>query len=60
MIAPSYIASIVAVLMGLQQFFGLEFTNDQWTSSIVVISGLVVAIRQVITGRSTIVGSRPK
>jgi hypothetical protein len=58
--APSYIAGIVTVLMGLQSFFGLSFASEQWTAVIVVISGVVVAVRQYMTGRSTLAGTRPE
>ena len=58
--APSYIASIVGIVMGLQSLFGLDFTSDQWTAAIVVVCGIVVAARQYLTGRSTLLGARPK
>jgi drug/metabolite transporter (DMT)-like permease len=57
--APSYIAGIVVVVMGVQSFLGLDFTSEQWTGAIVVLCGVVVAVRQLITGRSTLLGSRP-
>lgn len=58
--AYSYIASIVAILMGLQSFIGLDFAPDQWTAAVTVIVGVIVAIRQIINKRSTIVGARPE
>lgn len=58
-VAPSYIAGLVAVVMGLQSFFGFDFVAEQWTSFFLVGSGIVVAIRQLITGRANIFGGRP-
>jgi len=60
MVAPSYIAAIVAVLMGVQNFLGLDFAPEEWNTALLVIVGLVVAFRQVITGRATPLGMRPK
>ena len=57
--APSYIASIVTVLVGLQALLGLDFTSEQWTAAITVILGLFVMVRQLITGKSNILGVRP-
>lgn len=58
-IAPSYIAGIVSVLIGVQSFLGLDFAPDQWEAAIVVLVGVVVAVRQILTGRSTVLGGRP-
>lgn len=58
--ATSYIAALVSIVMGVQSFLGLSFTSDQWTSAIIVICGIVVAIRQLITGRATLLGGRPQ
>ena len=57
--APSYVASIVTVLVGLQALLGLDFTSEQWTSTITVLLGLFVMLRQVITGKSNLFGVRP-
>ena len=58
--APSYIAAIVAILMGGQSFVGLDFVPEQWTTFLMVLMGLIVAVRQVVTGRSTLLGGRPE
>jgi type IV secretory pathway VirB2 component (pilin) len=58
--SPTYLAAIVSIIMGAQQFFGLDFTNEDWTAAIVVISGIIIALRQWLTGRSTFMGTRPK
>ena len=60
MVAPSYIVAIVTVLIGVQSFFGLNFLPEQWTAFIMVAGGLVVAVRQIWTGKSTWLGSRPQ
>ena len=60
MIAPSYIAGIVTVLIGLQSLLGLDFAPEQWEATIVVLTGIVVAARQLLTGRSNLLGGRPQ
>ncbi|MDO8094417.1 MAG: hypothetical protein Q6360_13145 [Candidatus Brocadiales bacterium] len=57
-IAPSYVAGVVAVVVSLQSILGLSFTSDQWTAAIVVVCGIVVAVRQVLNGRSSWFGVR--
>lgn len=59
-LAPTYIASIVGVIIGLQSMLGLDFAPEQWTAFILVLLGLFNAARQVITGRSTLGGKRPE
>jgi len=58
--APSYIAAIVAVLFGGQSLLGLDFAPEMLTAAVTVIVGIVVAIRQIASGRSTALGSRPE
>ena len=58
-IAPSYIAAVVAVLVNVQSFAGLALTSDELTTTITVVCTIVVAIRQVITGKSNLIGGRP-
>ena len=58
--APSYFAAIAAVLVNLQGLVGLDFLSEQWVMFLTVAFGIVIAVRQVITGRSTIVGARPQ
>jgi len=57
--APSYIAAIAAILVNLQGLLGLDFLPDQWVMFLTVGFGIVIAIRQILTGRSTVVGKRP-
>jgi hypothetical protein len=57
--APSYIAGVVSIIVALQPLLGLNFLPEQWTAAIIVVSGIVVAARQIINGRSTWFGSRP-
>lgn len=59
-LAPSYVASVVSIIMAFQSLIGLNFASEQWTAVIVVVCGIVVAIRQIITGRSTLGGTRPE
>lgn len=58
--APSYLAAVVSILLNMQGMLGLEFTSDEITATITVLAGLVIAIRQVVTGRSTVLGGRPQ
>ena len=60
MVAPSYIAGIVAILVGAQSLLGLDFAPEMWTSAIMVIMGVFVAVRQILTKRSTLIGGRPE
>lgn len=60
MVAPSYVAAVVSIVMGLQSLVGLDFASEQWTAFIMVCMGIVVAVRQLMTGRSTLMGSRPE
>ena len=57
--APSYLASIVAIVVGIQPLLGLSFTSDQWSAAIVVLCGIFITVRQVITGKSNWFGGRP-
>ena len=59
-LAPSFVASAVAIIVGIQPLLGLSFTSDQWSTTIMVVCALVVVVRQVMTGKSTWFGSRPK
>lgn len=56
--APSYIASIVAIIVGVQPILGLQFTSEEWSSAIIVVCGIVVAVRQIVSGRATWFGGR--
>lgn len=58
--APTYISGVVLVLMGVQPLLGLQFTNDEWTGFITMICGIVIAVRQIVTGRATWFGGRPR
>lgn len=58
-IAPSYVASIVSIIMVFQQAVGLNLASETWTGFIVVVCSVVVAIRQIITNRATPFGGRP-
>lgn len=57
--APTYIASLVGIIMAFQSFIGLDFASEQWTMFILMVVGIFTAIRQLITGRSTLLGGRP-
>ena len=59
-LAPSFVASAVAIIVNLQSVVGLSFTSSEWTAAITVVCGIVVVVRQVVTGRSTLWGGRPK
>jgi len=59
MIAPTAVAGIVAFLVGIQSIIGLDFLPEQWTGFILVAFGIFSYIRQVITGKSTLLGMRP-
>lgn len=58
-LAPSYIAAIVAILFNLQGLLGLDLTSADLTATVSVLAAVVVAIRQLVNGRSTLGGMRP-
>lgn len=57
--APTFVASAVSIIMAFQSLVGLDFVSEQWTAFIVVIMGIISAVRQYTTGRSTLLGGRP-
>ena len=58
-IAPSYIAAIVGILAVIFPNIELDALNTTVNTIVVVGSLIVVAVRQVLTGRSTLKGQRP-
>lgn len=58
--APSYIAAIVGILSAVLPMLGVDIAPESLTTTITVLSLVVVAVRQLITGRSTLGGTRPK
>ena len=58
-IAPSYIAAIVGILAVIFPNIELDALNTTVNTIVVVGSLMVVAVRQVLTGRSTLKGQRP-
>ena len=64
MVAPSYIAAAVVVLSQLLPLIGVNVGGEELTTTIntliAIAGGLVVLWRQIASGRSTIVGGRPR
>lgn len=62
--APSYIAAAATLLVGILALFGkvVTFENAQSVITAVVIIGgpLVIMFRQWYTGKSTLLGARPR
>lgn len=61
--APTYIASIVLLLAQLLPLIGIEIESEALTTTITtvvsIVAGLVVAYRQLTTGRATLLGLKP-
>lgn len=62
--APSYIATIAALLAQVLKLLGIEVGDEQLTNAIVTVitigAGLVVVFRQLTEGRSNLFGVKPK
>lgn len=62
--APTFIASAIAVVANLLQLAGINVGSDALmttvTTIITIVSGVVILLRQVQTGRATAFGARPK
>lgn len=63
-IAPSYLAGVVVVLVQLLSFLGINIGSAELTTTIETLltlgAGLVVIYRQLTQGRSTLSGIKPK
>jgi hypothetical protein len=64
MFAPSYIAAAALLITEMAKLGGFVGDVDQVSGAIVlvlqVVSALVVAYRQIVGGRSTVFGTRPR
>lgn len=62
--APSYIATVAALLAQVLKLLGIEVGDEQLTNAIVTIitigAGLVVVFRQLTEGHSNVFGVKPK
>lgn len=57
--APSYVAALVGVMSLLFPDIPVDSLNTTANTLIAIIGFIVVAVRQVQTGRSTVAGTRP-
>ena len=64
MIAPSYLAAVVAIAVQVLSFLGINVGSEELTTTITtiitVLAGLVVMYRQLTEGRSTLMGVKPR
>ena len=64
MLAPSYVAAAVSILVNVLSYVGITVGSDALTTTITTLvtvgTGLFIMYRQLSTGRSTIGGTRPK
>jgi len=62
--APSYLAAIILVVTQALPFLGIHIAGADLTTTVntivALVAGLVVAYRQISTGRSTFAGTRPQ
>lgn len=62
--APSYAAMAVTVIAQLLALFGVQVGSEELTTTITTLvtigTALLVMYRQVVTGRSTVLGGRPQ
>lgn len=63
-IAPSYIAGVVVVLVQVLSFLGINIGSEALTTTLETLltvgAGLVILYRQLTEGRSTLAGTKPK
>lgn len=63
-IAPTYIAGIVVLLVQILGFLGIEVGSEALTTTLETLftvgAGLVIIYRQLTEGRSTLAGTKPK
>lgn len=62
--APTYITALATLLVGIAAIWGkvipIDTAQALVTAAVFIVGPLVVMIRQVWTGRSTVYGSRPE
>jgi hypothetical protein len=62
--APTYIAAVTLILTELAKLGGFVGSPEQVSGAFVVLlqlgSALMIAVRQVLQGRSTLAGARPR
>lgn len=58
-IAPSYISAVAMILATLLPDLDAPFIETTLNGIVVLVGAVVVAVRQVINGRSTVLGARP-
>ena len=64
MLAPSYLAALALIVTELAKIGGFTGDVDQVSGAIVtvlqLIAAVVIAYRQIVGGRSTLMGARPQ
>lgn len=63
-LAPSYLANAVLVVSLMLQFLHIEVAPEALQTTVVTVLAIAVPLftmsRQLLTGRSTLAGTRPK
>jgi len=58
--APTYASAIVGILSVVLPLLKINIAPEALMTTVTTLSLLFIAIRQVLTGRSTVLGSRPQ
>lgn len=58
-LAPSYISAIAVVLATLLPEVEAPMVEATLNNVVVIVGAIIVAVRQVMNGRSTVLGGRP-
>lgn len=58
-VAPSYISAIAIIIASFLPEIEAPFVETTLNAVIVLVGAIVVAVRQVLNGRSTVLGGRP-
>ena len=51
---------LVAIFLNIQPLLNWSFTSDELTAAITVLCAVIVAVRQIVNGRTNWFGGRPK
>jgi hypothetical protein len=59
-IAPSYVSALAMILATFLPDIDAPFVETTLNGVIILAGAIIVAVRQVLNGRSTVLGARPQ
>ena len=57
--APSFVSAVVMILAAIFPDVGIDALNTTFNTLVIIVGGLVLMVRQVMTNRSNWFGARP-